>query len=375
MQRALPVAPAAPTAAPNDADQVKTPVFRRPDPSRQTRTGPDAGSLQGMLAQIASRPAQLRRIVRSLGDDTTNPQTLSEEAAAHVRNGGTLSNFADSHALDAATLQLIGTRAALDLSGSDPALAQVLQRELERLQDVSGPAIDGALNTAAALAGGNRSQVDKAWLRNLYMSVTSAGAPVLEAYEALLHRYGVGQFEVGACAMMRALSDDMNAPRASIAPDKLQLLLLSSMVTIRHIVALINTCRAFLRRPNADVSARAGSGLRVDPRPKGKGDADAGAERGDGAEDELATVRMIKLLLQLTTSSAAVKLVPGFLEDDVVSRAHAERAARARNEFIDVMRNLPVTLWKDPKLKDQLIELLRRQSILEVEAYAGARSS
>ena len=365
LQRALPIALAAPANAPNDADQIKSPVFRRPDPSRQTRAGPDAGNLQGMLAQIAGRPAQLRRVVKSLGDETTDPQALSEEASAHVKAGGTLSGFAESHAMDAATLQLIGTRAALDLSGSDPALAQVLQRELEHLQDVLGSAIGAALNTAAALSAGGRSQVDKAWLRNMYMSVTSASAPVLEAYESLLQRYGTLQFEAGALAMMRALADDMNAPRASIPPDKLQILLLSSMVTIRHIVALIHTCNAFLRRPKS-VPAPASDTAR--------GDSDGKGRDRDGAGSELATVRMIKLLLQLTTSSAAVKLVPNFLEEDVVSRAHAERAARARNEFIDVMRNLPVTLWKDPKLKDQLIELLRRQSMQEVDmgAIAGA---
>lgn len=362
VQRALPVAPANPMVAPSDADPISTPVFRRPDPSRQTRTGPDAGSLQAMLTQIASRPAQLRRILKSLGDETTHPQALSEEAAAHVKDGGTLAGFADARGLDAATLQLIGTKAALDLAGSDPALAQALQRELEHLQDVLGGAIGAALNTASALSAGGRSQVDKAWLRNMYMSVTSASAPVLEAYEALLNRYGTGQFEAGARAMMRALSDDMNAPRASIAPDKLQLLLLSSMVTIRHIVAMINTCRAFLRRPgNASTSPVPADGER-------KG----GEEDGD---DELATVRMIRLLLQLTASSAAVKLVPGFLEEDVVSRVHVDRAARSRNEFIDVMRNLPVTLWKDPKLKDQLIELLRRQSIHEADAAALVRAS
>ena len=363
--------------SPSDADQIKTPVFRRPDPSRQTRTGPDAGSLQTMLTQIASRPAQLRRVVKSLGDETADPQALSDEAASHVKNGGTLAGFADTHALDPASLQLIGTRAALDLSGRDPALAQALQRELEHLQDTLGSAIGAALNTAAALSAGGRSQVDKAWLRNMYMSVTSAGAPVLEAFEALLHRYGTRQFETGARAMMRALSDDMNAPRASIAPDKLQLLLLSSMVTIRHVVALINTCHAFLRRPKAAASASVDPGSCGGSRSIDESGIDADTKRGDGDDEdhELATVRMIKLLLQLTSSSAAVKLVPGFLEEDVVSRVHAERAARARNEFIDVMRNLPVTLWKDPKLKDQLVEMLRRQSILEGDAAVLRRSS
>ena len=359
VQRAATVAPPMAVPTPSEADQIKTPVFRRPDPSRQTRTGPDTGSLQGMLAQIASRPAQLRRVVRSLGDESTDPQALSDEAKAHVQGGGTLSGFGEARALDAATLQLIGTRAALDLTGSDPALAQVLQHELERLQDVLGSSIGAALNTAAALSAGGRSQADKAWLRNMYMSVTSAHAPVMEAYESLLQRYGTRQFERGALAMMRALADDMNAPRASIPPDKLQILLLSSMVTIRHIVALIHTCNAFLRRPRVVFDASSD-------------DAASGGER-EGAGGELATVRMIKLLLQLTTSSAAVKLVPGFLEEDVVSRAHAERAARARNEFIDVMRNLPVTLWKDPKLKDQLIELLRRQSILDAEPGTSSR--
>lgn len=362
VQRAMPTAPSASTSAPNDADTIKTPVFRRPDPSRQTRTGAESGNLQGMLAQIAARPSQLRRVVKSLGDEKTDPQALSDEATAYVKGGGTLSGFADSHAMDPATLQLIGARAALDLSGSDPALAQVLQRELEHLQDILGSAIGAALNTAAALSAGGRSQLDKAWLRNMYMSVTTASAPVLDAYESLLQRFGTLHFEAGALSMMRALADDMNAPRASIPPDKLQILLLSSMVTIRHIVALIQTCNAFLRRPKS-VPAPVSDEPKRDSNKKG-------SDR-DGSGGELATVRMIKLLLQLTTSSAAVKLVPAFLEEDVVSKAYAERAARARNEFIDVMRNLPATLWKDPKLKDQLIEMLRRQAILEPDATIG----
>ncbi|MGJ7579323.1 HrpJ domain-containing protein [Variovorax sp. RHLX14] len=361
----MPTAPTASASTQNDADQVKTPVFRRPDPSRQTRTRAEGGNLQGMLAQIAARPSQLRRVVKSLGDDKTDPQALSDEASAHVKGGGTLSGFADTHALDPATLQLIGNRAALDLSGSDPALAQVLQRELEHLQDILATDIGAALNTAAALAAGGRSQLDKAWLRNMYMSVTSASAPVLDAYESLLQRFGTLHFEAGAIAMMRALADDMNAPRASIPPDKLQILLLSSMVTIRHIVALIQTCNAFLRRPKTVPGPAAEETQK---------DSDKNSGDRDESRGELATVRMIKLLLQLTTSSAAVKLVPGFLEEDVVSKAHAERAARARNEFIDVMRNLPATLWKDPKLKDQLIEMLRRQAILEPDAGMGPRA-
>ena len=377
LQRTMPVAQSAPAATIHEADQVKTPVFRRPDPSRQIKTGVDSGSLQGMLSQIASRPSQLRRVGKALGDESTNAQALAEEASAHVKGGGTLSSFADAHSLDAATLQLIGTRAALDQAGHDPALAQTLQHELEHLQDMLGSAIGAALNTASALSEGGRSQVDKAWLRNMYMSVTSANAPVLEAYESLLQRYGTRQFDIGALTMMRALADDMNAPRASVPPDKLQILLLSSMVTIRHIVALIHTCNAFLRRPKAEPSAPPSeSALRIDARatPQEKGEGGKGDDREPG-DGELATVRMIKLLLQLTTSSAAVKLVPAFLEEDVVSRTHAERAARARNEFIDVMRNLPVTLWKDPKLKDQLIEMLRRQSIQDADAGVIARGS
>jgi type III secretion system YopN/LcrE/InvE/MxiC family regulator len=370
-----PVAPTAPVNALNEADQIKLPVFRRPDPSRQTRTAPDAGSLQGMLAQIASRPAQLRRIVKSLGDETTDPQALTDELKSHVKSGGTVSSFAATHALDAATLQLIGTRASLDFSSGDPDLAQVLQHELEHLQDVFGTAIGAALNTSAALSAGGRSQVDKAWLRNMYMSVISASAPVLEAYESLLQRFGPQQFERGAIAMMRALADDMNSPRASISPDKLQILLLSSMVTIRHIVALINTCNAFLRRGERALRASVGKQVSGADSRVAAGEAqDAGAKDGGGdGHDDLATVRMIKLLLQLTNSSAAVKLVPAFLEDDVVPKIHVERAMRARNEFIDVMRNLPVTLWKDPKLKDQLIEMLRRQSILESDSNAKSR--
>lgn len=100
-----------------------------------------------MLAQIASRPAQLRRIVKSLGDETTDPQALTDELKSHVKSGGTVSSFAATHALDAATLQLIGTRASLDFSSGDPDLAQVLQHELEHLQDVFGTAIGAALNS------------------------------------------------------------------------------------------------------------------------------------------------------------------------------------------------------------------------------------
>ena len=375
VSRPAPTAPIAPgTAAPDTSSTVglaNTPTFRRSDPSRQTRALPDANSVQGMLSHIAARPAQLRRVLNSLGGGSAQETgSLPGEAAEHVKNGGSLSGFAEKRGLDAASLQLIGTRAALDREASDPGLAQTIRHELERLQDHFGTAIGAALNTAAAIHSLDRPQSDRAWLRTIYLSVVTASAPVLDAYESLLQRFGPAHFERGALAMMRALSDDMNAPRASVSPDKLQILLLSSMVTIRHLIALIHTCRAFLRQPPIGRE----TGAVVQPRPPSRSGAGGDDPAKDGADDdaELATVRMIKLLLQLTTSSNAVKLVPAFLEEDVVSRVHAERAARARNEFIDVIRALPPTLWKDPKLKDQLIELLRRQAILETSAGEGA---
>jgi hypothetical protein len=363
--------PLAVSGAQAPVEPVQVPTFRRADPSRQTRVLPDASSVQGMLAQIAGRPSQLRRVLKALGDETLEDVSkLSDDAAGHVKRGGSLADFATKKALDPASLQLIGTKAAMDREASDPPLSQMLRHELEQLQDKLGPAISAALNTAAALQSLQRPAADKAWLRGMYLTVLTASVPVMDAFESLLQKFGASSFERGALAMLRALSDDMTAPRASIAPDRLQMILLSSMVTIRHIVALINTCRAFLRQPVEALDSSAPVAAVDGDRPRDD-DASAQKDRDDEEarekeEGEQATVRMVKLLLQLVNSSAAVKLVPPFLDEQVVPKTQSDRSARIRNEFIEVMRSLPPSLWKDPKLKDQLIELLRRQTMTDI---------
>jgi type III secretion system YopN/LcrE/InvE/MxiC family regulator len=368
-----PVARIAGPAASQEIDPPvvdKSPTFRRPDPSRQARTAPDANSLQGMLAQIASRPSQLKRVLKSLGDETAvDLGQLSDDAANHVKTGGSLADYAQRNSLDPASLQLIGTKAAVDRETSDPPLAQLLRRELEQLQDKFGPAISATLNTAAAIQSLQRPAVDKAWLRGMYLTVVSAGVPVMDAFESLLQKFGAGAFEKGALAMLRALSDDMNAPRSSIAPDRLQMLLLSSMVTVRHLLALIHTCRAFLRQPSMiHDTTRLVTAVDGD-RPRDQRDSQASGGDEDAEKEqqeaEQTMLRMVKLVLQLIGSSNAVKMVPRFLDEEVISATQVEKAARIRNEFIDVVRGLPPSLWKEPKLKDQLIDLLRRQTMTD----------
>jgi type III secretion system YopN/LcrE/InvE/MxiC family regulator len=368
--------PVARVSAPTPTPAIDPPVadkgltFRRADPSRQARMAPDANSLQGMLAQIASRPSQLRRVLKSLGDEAAGDfARLSDEAASHVKAGGSLADYAQRKSLDPASLQLIGTKAALDRDTSDPTLSQMLRHELEQLQDRLGSQISATLNTAAAIQTLQRPAADKAWLRGMYLTVVSASVPVMDAFESLLQKFGANAFEKGALAMLRALSDDMNAPRSSVAPDRLQMLLLSSMVTIRHLLALIHTCRAFLRQPAVIHDSR----RTVEAVHQGQSDSQQDSpdtDEGDTADQERqqadqTTLRMVKLVLQLIGSSAAVKMVPRFLEEEVMPAAQVERAARVRNEFIDMVRALPPSLWKESKQKDQLIDMLRRQAMTD----------
>lgn len=353
------------------------------DPSRRPPSMVQVRPEYALVTLMAQRPGQLRKLYETLGGSANNvdADAMAGELQAHLAAGGTLAEFGASKQIDPAILYLLAVQCRTTHRGVRDKSMHRLEREMDALVDAFDTEICAALNTSQAMRQLNASS-DRLWMRSLYVAAITVRSPISEVFESLLQRFGPDGFERGAATLLRALSDDMASQRSSIPSDRLQGLLLASLVSMRHVLGLMNSGKGFLRREGFMVDARkeqaAPSASGVSGR-NPEGGEERGEQGGESSPQERAgrqgvesvlnerrrqadvmTVQLVKLLLQLTLNSAAVRGVPSFLVACTGGDDAPDRAARLRLHFIELVQNLPATLWKETSHKDQLVEALRR---------------
>lgn len=339
---------------------------------------------------MAQRPGQLKRLFESLGGTmgSLDIDAALADLDAHLGAGGSLAQYGAKRQLDPTTLYLLAVQSRIALRAVKPKLAHRLERESDALLAEYEAEVSAALNTSQALRALAGSASDRMWMRSLYVDAIKVRTPINESFEALLLRFGTRGFEGGARTLLRALSEDIAAHRSSVAPDRLQALLLSSLVAMRHVLGLIHTAQDFLHsqglRKAALLGAGAGAnvgsvdGLDAASRQQDRQPWDAGREtdgesgkdtgRGQGEDrGEVVTIQLIRLLLQMTVNAGASKGVPVFLDKELgFARSSENRPARLRADFISLIRGLPASMWKEAAHKDHLLETLRRQFDVEL---------
>ncbi|CAN5573932.1 hypothetical protein BH09PSE5_BH09PSE5_16980 [soil metagenome] len=358
---------------------------------------------------MAQRPGQLRKLFESLGGPASEMDigAVVAELSEHLASGGTLAQFGVKRALDPTTLYLLAVQSRISQGSIKSRASHRLERETDELLVGHEAEIGAALNTSKAMRTLAGSASDRMWMRSLYVAAITVRSPINETFESLLQRFGTSGFERGAATLLRALSDDLAAQRSSVAPDRLQGLLLASLVSMRHVLGLIHSTQAFLggqglkqkasvrrveKSSEADVERRFGR-----PEDGRAGDHGAGDERpGEKSEGsrsgfqrvasndaavsallsaqhqriEDLTVQLVRLLLQLAASSNAVRAVPSFLNQEVGAGMESRELVRLRAQFIELIRALPTSLWKEANHKDHLLDTLRRQFEAEMIAHA-----
>jgi hypothetical protein len=371
-----------PFISPNQAaverlnESAAPPVFRRPDISISARHSQ-------RVQQRPIIPGAIRSIaLKKLLEDAAGSLDLPEQLATlekHLRAGGELSALLETgDPLQSTLLYLLASDLAAKTKSRDSAFASYIEGEIAALLSSKGEEINAAVNSAKAFADSAILPVDRRWLRTGYLAVVSSQAGIPELLESLLLRFGPHGFEAGAHVLLKGINDDLASASPSIRPGKLHLLLLSSLVALRHLTSFIHATLIFSKthkglrqseikdEPSLDESGAdldvAKLGQPSDDSSKEK-NRQSGEEAGAQSTDEEALT--VKTFMQLIAGQGSIKLIQRYLEEHFCQHLDRPQSEKIYRDFMAFVRDLPLALWRERSHKDKLLDALRKQLLAD----------
>jgi hypothetical protein len=348
--RGAPYVPPSQAAVERLADAATTPVFRRPEVARGPRLDPRLQPRQ--IALSLHKSVAIKRLLEDASGGQSNIVEQLASLEEHLRTGGRLvALLRPGDILHSSSLFILASELATHAKTTDAAFAKHVEAEIAALLSSKGDEINAAINSAVAFSRSMSASVDRKWLRAGYLAVVSSQGTMAELLESLLLRFGPSEFQKGALILLQGLNDDLTSASPSIRPGKLHVLLLSSLVTLRHLTAFMRATVAFIRR-NKDGS---GHGSDNDSNRNG-------ADTDESAQEEASTV---KAFLQLIAGQGSIKLIQSYLEDRFGRDLDRGRKEKVFKDFIAFIQSQPLALWRDRSHKDRLLEALRKQLLVD----------
>jgi type III secretion system YopN/LcrE/InvE/MxiC family regulator len=359
-----------------DARPARAPAATRTDARFQPR----------ILTTITHRTVHTKRLMDDMAGSKDLPSLTNKVEAQVLAGGSLLSLIESSPDINCVAAYLLASDLAQERRGQDPALSRQLEMQLAELMAVHGETITAALNSAKAISDFQGSVEDRKWIRAAYVGAVVNQSTASDLFESLIVRFGVQKFEQGALTILQALNDDLNAGAPSVRPNKLHILLLSSLVALRHLLAFIHATSEFLEKYNPTTFTRPSKTKGSKERKKGKQDSSQDSEAGkspkkeDDRETDSASKlksslelldvesadlasRFIRILLQLINGQGAVKVVHRFIDEELAKNCSTSTVRLMHSDLVAFVQSLPLTLWRERGHKDKLIDALRKQAV------------
>jgi type III secretion system YopN/LcrE/InvE/MxiC family regulator len=374
----LPFIPPNQAAVERLSELAAPPTFRRPDISNLSRQGQGQRLQQRPIIPSAIRSIALKKLL----EDAVGTSDLPEQLATlekHLRGGGELNALLDSgDPLQSTLLYLLASDLAAKTKSRDSAFASYVEAEIAALLASKGEEINAAVNSAKAFADSAVLPADRRWLRTGYLAVVSNQAGIPELLESLLVRFGPNGFEAGANVLLKGINDDLASASPSIRPGKLHLLLLSSLVALRHLTSFIHATLIFSKTHKGAVQCEANDerlpdetsadiaitaiGHPSDDTSKEKNRRSARERAMQSTDEEALTV---KTFMQLIAGQGSIKLIQRYLEEHFCQHLDRSQSERIYKDFMAFVRDLPLALWRERSHKDKLLDALRKQLLAD----------
>lgn len=338
-------------------------TFVRPDLAKLPKPN---GRLQPrQLVLSYQKSVGIRKLLEDAGgsrNDLANQLASLEE---HLRAGGSLLSLLESDdSLQSSLLYILASELSANLKTSDSKFSGVVDAEIRALMSYKGEEINAAINSASSFATFKSASVDRRWLRAGYLAVVSTQGSFSDLLESLLVRFGPNGFKAGALVMLKGINDDLTSATPSIRPAKLHLLLLSSLVAMRHLTAFIHATTAFAKSYKPEILAEAAL-TKTSHLDSNSGVDDQGPVNQGNNESDEEEALTIKTFLQLISGQGSIKLLQRYLEDHFGQNLGWRRNEQIYKDFIAFIQNLPLALWRERSHKDKLLEALRKQLFVD----------
>ncbi len=203
-----------------------------------------------------------------------------------------------------------------------------LQALANELYEHHGAEVMAGLNTASALAMFSQDSEHRQAMRHLYYQHVVGQGSLVALFDALLTQFDDTHFAQGLHTLMRALTDDLAAQFPSLPRDQLRVLL-KDLTASQQLSHILNSVQALLKRFAAKGMIRT-----------------------------MTSAKLTRKLIEFTQSNLYPREVKNLNADAVGEDPLAQVAFL--NGLYPLVQKMPLPIWKDPKSRQNTLNLLLR---------------